>query len=43
MGKKIGVSKTKNFYGKNLKPFVVDEQQVSDINTPEDYAILLKS
>ena len=33
----------KNFYGKNLKPFVLDESQVSDINTPKDYEILLKS
>ncbi len=33
----------KNFYGKNLMPFVLDESQVSDINTPNDYAVLLKS
>ena len=41
--KKSVFLKQKNFYGKNLKPFVVDEHQVSDINTPNDYAILLKS
>ena len=41
--KKSVFLKQRNFYGKNLKPFVVDEHQVSDINTPNDYAILLKS
>lgn len=29
--------KEKTFYGSNLRPFVVPEAQVSDINTPEDY------
>ena len=33
----------KNFYGKKLHPFIIDEEQVSDINTPEDYDILIKS
>ena len=29
--------KEKTFYGSDLKPFVVPDAQVSDINTPEDY------
>jgi N-acylneuraminate cytidylyltransferase len=29
--------KEKTFYGNNLRPFVVPETQVSDINTVEDY------
>ena len=33
----------KNFYGKKLHPFIINEEQVSDINTPEDYDILLNS
>ena len=33
----------KNFYGKNLHPFIISEEQVSDINTPEDYEILINS
>ena len=33
----------KNFYGKKLHPFIINKEQVSDINTPEDYDILLNS
>ena len=35
--------KQKNFYGKKLHPFIISEEQVSDINTPEDYDILIKT
>ena len=43
IGAKSVFLKQKKFLWKHLKPFVVDEQQVSDINTPNDYAIFLKS
>ncbi len=32
--------KEKSFYGASLQPFVVSEQEVTDINTEEDYRIL---
>lgn len=41
--KKLAFFKQKNFYGERLKPFIIDEDQVSDINTPTDYSNLLKS
>ena len=33
----------KTFYTQNLKTFDVPENEVSDVNTPEDYAKLSKS
>ena len=41
--KKEAFLKQKNFYGEKSKPFLIDEEQVSDINTPEDYDKLIKS
>ena len=35
--------KEKSFYGTNLQPFVVSEEEVTDINTKEDYKILCES
>ena len=32
----------KSFYGVGLRPFLVPEEQVSDINTEEDYKNLIK-
>lgn len=40
--KKLAFFKQKNFYGERLKPFVIDEDFVSDINTPMDYSNLLE-